>query len=311
MDISQSKITTWRLCRKQYYYKYIMKLEKKFKPYPLLRGSLIHEMLEEHYLGNDPWIKYDSFLQDNEKTLRLNPEEYKTMPRDTQLLMGGYFDFYEDEDINPIKVEYEFRSKLVKNIYLVGKMDVVARSQKLNWMVEHKCHNIIPTGSVVPFQNIQNALYIDVYNKENKKKIDGTLWNYLWGKSPTRPQLLKNGTMSKRSIQITWSMYRKSLREAKLNPKDYMDMKMQLKGNENLFYQRKFVPLNKTLTESIVEDTKTTALEIQKYAGKDQTRNLGRHCDYCEFKYLCLAQLKGLDDNYIIKADFKIKEKKK
>lgn len=310
MDVSQSKIKTWRQCRKQYYYKYVMKITKKFKPFPLLRGSIIHEMMESHYKGKDPWKSYKLSMKEHAKAIRLNPEEYGSMPEDLKMMMEGYFKFYKNEKLKPMRVEYEFRTKLVNDIFITGKIDLIARDQKLNWMVEHKCHNVIPSGSIVPYSNLQSALYVWVWNKEEDKKLDGVMWNYLSGKVPSRPQLLKNGEMSRRSSGTTWTIYRDELLKAGLDPKDYRDMREQLAGNEEQFFQRKFVTINKTMMKNIVEDTKTTALEIQKYAGKDQTRNLGRHCDYCEFKNLCVAQLKGLDDNYILKADFMKKEKK-
>lgn len=312
MDLSQSKIKTWRNCRKQYYYKYVMKITSKFKPEPLMRGSVLHEMLEAHYKGQDPWKKYKQFMKENEKAIRVHPEEYGHLPHNVKVMMEGYFDFYEDEKIKPLLVEYEFRTKLIDKIYLTGKIDMVAKEkkQKLTCTVEHKSHNTIPSGGMVPYANLQSSVYNWVLKKEEGMKIDGMMWNYILAKPPSVPQLLKNGEMSRRSSGTTWPVYLAELKKNKLNPKDYSDMKKSLKGNEENYYQRKIIPLSPTLIDNILEDTKMTAREIDKYAGIDQTRNLGRHCDYCEFKNLCIAQLKGLDDNYILKADFTKREKK-
>lgn len=310
MEVSQSKIKTWRACRQAYHYKYVEKLTKKFKPMPFMRGEIIHNMLEAHYLGNDPWKFFKKSLKEHEKALRLNPEEYGDLPGNLKILMEAYFEFYKKEKLKVISVEEEFRTKLVGNIYIVGKKDLVAQEKGLNWLMEHKCHNKIPDGSMIPYANLQSAIYVWEHNTNNKTQLDGIMWNYLWGKPPSMPKILKSGEMTRRSSQLTWPMYKNALKQNKLNPNDYLDVKDELAGNESLYFQRKPIPLNKNLIKNIVEDAKVTAQEIQKLAGKDKTRNLGYNCEKCEFKNLCMAQLKGLDTNFIIKSDFKRRDDK-
>ncbi len=310
MDVSQSKIKTWRQCRMQYHYKYILKLTRKHKPYPFMRGSILHNMLEAHYKGQDAWKPYREACKRYEKLFRIEREEYGDLPKDLKVLMDGYFAFYKKDELTPLEIEKEFRVKLVGNIFLCGKIDMIARAQKLKWMTEHKCHNTIPSGSLVPYTNLQSNSYVWAYEKETGKALDGICWNYLWGKPATKPKLLKNGVMSTRKTTLTWPMFRQALIDAKLEPTDYLKVKQELAGNEANFYQRKFIPIDKKLTENILEDTKATALEIEKLAGKDKTRNIGFHCDKCEYRKPCEAQLRGLDYNYILKADF-IERKKK
>lgn len=309
LEVSQSKIKTWRRCRQAYDYKYIQKLTKKFKPMPFLRGDIIHQMLEAHYLGKDPWKPYKKLIKKNEKPLRIYQEEYGDLPENVKILMKGYFEHYEDEKLKPIKVEYEFRTKLIGNIYINGKIDLIAKHQKMNWLGEHKCHNNIPNSSIAPVANIQSPLYLWAYEKEEGKELDGVLWNYLLGKPLSTPELLKNGEMSRRSSNTTWSLYKKALKDAKLDPADYDDMREKLSGNEDLIYQRKFIPKNQVIIDNVIEDFQATALEIQKLAGKDTTKNLSYDCDRCEFKMLCMAQLQGHDYNFILKSDFKKREK--
>ena len=116
--------------------------------------------------------------------------------------------------------------------------------------------------------------------------------------------------MSRKKTSTTWAVYRAELKAHGLKPKDYFDMKEQLKGNEELIYQRKYISANQSIIDSVVEDTTHTAKEMEKLGGVDTTRNLSWDCDRCEFKNLCLAQLQGLDDNYILKSDFKRRKKK-
>lgn len=308
-EVSQSKLNTWRSCRNQYHYKYVAKLTRKNKPYPFMRGTIIHDMLEAHYKKKDPWKPYKEAVEQHSKLFRVEREEYGDLPTDLRNLMVGYFEFYKKDTLQVLEVEREFRVKLKSDIFLVGKMDLIAKTQGLKWLTEHKCHNVIPSGSTVSYTNLQSSLYEWAYNKETGKSVDGILWNYLLGKPASKPKLLKDGSMSRRQLTTTWPIYRQALKDAKLEPSDYLDVKKSLVGMENTFYQRKFLPTNQQMTKSIVEDTIITATEIQKAAGKDRTRNLGRHCDFCEFKNLCLSELKGLDTDYMIKANFKVREK--
>lgn len=310
-NISQSKINCWRTCHNQYHYKYILYLQRKHKNYPFMRGTIVHDMLEQHYLKRDPWKPYNQAMKEYSKLFRVEREEYGDLPNDLKALMEGYFAFYKKEDLKPIDVEREFKVRLVNNIFMKGKIDLVAKSQGLKWITEHKVHNQIPNGSTVPYTNLQASIYTWAYREATGKTVDGVLWNYMLGKAPSKPQVLKNGTMSKRHTATTWPIYRQAVKDAGLDVRDYLDVKKKLKDNELNFYQRKFLPIDERMTKNILEDTKITALEIQKNAGKDRTKNLGRHCDYCEFKNLCLSELKGLDTKHIIKADFKKQEKKK
>lgn len=309
-EVSQSKLNTWRTCRNLYHYKYVMRLERKSKAMPLMRGTIVHEMLEAHYKGKNPWKPYEVAIKKYSKLFRVEREEYGDLPTDIKSLMLGYFSFYKNEDLKPLKVEYDFRVKLPSTkIFLVGKIDLIATSQGLKWITEHKCRNNIPSGSVIPYANLQASSYTWAYKEETGEKIDGVLWNDLWGKPATKPQMLKNGTMSKRHSSTTWPVYRQALIENNLEPSDYFDVKKQLKGNENQFYQRKFLPIDQRMTKSILDDTVITSLEIERLKGKDRTRNLGYHCDRCEMKDLCMAELKNLDAEFIIKAKYQVRDK--
>lgn len=59
-----------------------------------------------------------------------------------------------------------------------------------------------------------------------------------------------------------------------------------------------------------MEDTTSTAIEILNHGHQLKDRNLGRDCSWCSYKSICQAELMGLDVDYIIKADYEIKEKR-
>ena len=55
MKVSQSKVKMWRQCKFAYHCKHVEKLRKKTKSRPLTFGTLVHEMLEAHANGDDPF----------------------------------------------------------------------------------------------------------------------------------------------------------------------------------------------------------------------------------------------------------------
>lgn len=276
---------------------------------PFLRGDIVHQMIEAHYKKEDPWAVFNKMIEENCDLLRIHAEEYGDLEGLLRTLMTGYFKHYKKEDLKAVSIEGEFKTEIAKGIYLNGKRDMIGISQGMRWMVEHKCHNIIPTSSAVPYHNTQSSIYVWTYNREHEKKVDGVMWNYLLGKPLPRPQLLKNGTLSKKITKTTWAVYKEEIKRHGLKLKDYYDVREQLLGNEEQVYQRQIVPNNEKMMDTIVEDMITSAREMEKLGGKDTSRNIDRHCDYCEFKNLCFAQLKGLDDNFILKSDFKRREK--
>ena len=56
MKVSQSKIKTWRQCKRAYWFKYVENLRKKTKSRPLEFGTIVHEMLTGH-AKRKGWLK--------------------------------------------------------------------------------------------------------------------------------------------------------------------------------------------------------------------------------------------------------------
>ena len=317
LEIHQSGLKLWRRCHKAYEYKYIQNLQKRHTPNALLRGTIVHAMIEAKAKKEDPWEVFDNYIAENHKIFT-EEEEYFGMEEMVSDIMEGYFSYYKDDDLIPYPItkegetryaEHSFSVPLIpeENIYFGGVIDMIVQDSKGRiWLMDHKTHKTLPKGDL-SYLNIQSNLYAWAMSQlDHLPNPEGMIWNYIRWKQPTKPQLLKNGSLSKSSkIDTTWGIYKKAIREAGLDPKDYEDVKESLEGKEEDFYVRHYLPFNEHIQKAILSDTKITALEIKRNAGKIRDRNLTRDCSWCEFYSICQAELKGLDTSTILKFDFK------
>ena len=317
LEIHQSGLKNWRHCHRLYYYKYVLNLEKRHKPNALVRGTIVHAMIEAKAKHEDPWEVFDQFIHDNYKVFQ-EEQEYFGMEEMISDIMEGYFSYYKNDDLRPypikhpegIKVaEHKFSVPLIpeEGIWFEGTIDMIVEDDHDRiWLMDHKTHKTLPKGDVA-YLNIQSNLYGWAMEKLNNfPKPEGMIWNYIRWKQPTKPELLKNGSLSKSSkIDTTWGIYKKAIREAGLDVNDYKDMEETLRGKEEDFYVRHYLPFNKNVQNNILEDAKCTALEILKNAGKIKDRNITRDCSWCEFYPLCQAELKNLDTSTMLKFEYK------
>lgn len=306
-EVHQSHIKCYLRCRQQEHYRYRENLQRRKRPNPLIRGTIIHEMIEYRAGGKSPNIPLRAAEKEYAKLFREEKEEYGDLIGDIRLLMNHYFKWYDRDPIKPIKIkgksaEHSFKVDLCKGIVLGGKIDLVGELRdERRWIVDHKSHKTLPKGDIY-YSDIQGILYAWAFPIQYKMKVDGVVWNYIRFKSPTIPEVLKNGEMSRRQIDTLWPVYSDALISEGLNPKDYDDMKTKLEGNEASFFQRAYMPAHKSLITTVLEETKEIAQEMKQQ--KKPVRHLGRHCTWCEFYELCQAELRGYDAAAIRRVKF-------
>lgn len=315
MEVHQSRLKSWRLCHAQHDYKYNQKLIKRRPRKPLLRGSTVHRIIEYDINGLDPWVPFEEFKKQYKKLFLEQQEEYGDLPELVKRMMEEYFKWYKKDPIKWIsvergkpKAEYKFVVPLTSSINLGGKIDAVGQSKdKLRWLVDHKNNKTIPTGDII-YSDIQTVLYAWALLQKGIH-IDGVMWNYIRAKAPSAPELLKNGDLSRRkNIDTTWGVYKQAIKDNGLKVKDYKDMEEHLQGKENDFFQRVYIPLDKSVMKTIVSDARVTAREIKRKGTRDKVRTFGRHCDWCDFKDLCQAELRSLDAKFIRKTLYMVKK---
>lgn len=320
LEVHQSSLKTWRRCHRCYHYKYILKLEKRKKANALVRGTIVHAMIEAKAYKKDPWEIFDRFIEENHQVFQ-EEEEYFGIEEMISDIMEGYFSYYKNDNLKPYPVldkdgekrlaEIKFSVPLVEElgIYFGGTIDMIVSDEKDRiWLMDHKTHKTLPKGDIA-YLNPQSNLYSWAMPLAGLPDPEGMIWNYIRWKAPTKPTFLKDGSLSKSSkIDTTWAIYKKAIKEAGLDIKKYEDMKEVLKGKEEDFYIRHYLPINKKVQKNIVEDAKVTAIEILNHSQSIKDRNITRDCSWCEFYTLCQAELKGLDLSTMMKFEYKVRE---
>jgi len=316
IEVSFSELKSWRRCQTMHNFKYVKKLQKKSKSLPLYKGSVTHSCLEYHYRGLDWKDAWKIFRKEFSKLLSEERAAYGDLPSEVSRMMKGYVAHYKndewevvtDEEGKPI-VEREFKIRIPNTrIVIKGIIDLVVKDRYGIWVVDHKTLKKDPPSNEARMSDVQTTLYFWVVLTLCKewgieaKKLRGAIFNYIRTEPPKEPELLKNGTMSKRQIDTCWMFYKSSLVKAGLDPKDYSDMKKKLEGSEARFYHRHRMDKPKTLMKMLLQEAVFTAYQIEAFSGM-VARTLDKSCEWgCDYKDLCYAELQGFDTDGLIKT---------
>lgn len=309
MSVSQSQIKSWRRCKRAHWYKYIQHLGKIVRAAPLLRGTILHKMIETKLQKGDPMKVLAEHEKENRRALRENPEEYgETFIEDIRRIFQGYERAYRSDPYKVIHLEKKGEVELPNGYHLKYIVDAIVKDKNGRlWLLDRKSHKNIPDDKA-RFSDIQLVLYYWAWNLEHpKEQVDGIIWDYLRTKPPTIPEQLKNGELTRRkNLDTDYFTYATEVANKGLNPKDYEEILLDLKARGSRdFFER--VPLpspTKEVVKSIVEDAAETAEEIAELGEKAKARNLTRDCSWCEFFDLCHAELRGLDASFVRKTKY-------
>lgn len=318
-EVSQSMEKNWRRCKRLYWYRYILLLRRRRPILQLIRGTMLGKCLDALALlrlnkkapawrkALEPFRKeYDKLFAD-EKELYGDPisEVERIVTRYESLYANDGLTYQKGPDGNPF--ELPVRVDIAPGIVFTGHIDKMPiDKQGRVWDLDHKSHKKIPSPDD-RFRDIQQVLYQWAMPLSGYPKPSGVIWDYLRTKAPTVPEQLKSGELSQRKdMDTTWEIYSAEIARLKLNPRDYKKMEEILKPRGQMdFFERVQLPSpSHVLVRTVVEETRTTAIEIKKSGGVDKTRSIDYTCNRCEFFNLCQAELRGLDNSYILKSEY-------
>ena len=109
---SYSEISTYKQCRKKYYFSYVENLRSTTKSEPLVMGSSYHKKLEQI-------IKDGDFEKTNDKTD----------------VMASVWEKHIYPQLDIVESEKYFDTEITKDLNIVGYVDGVCRN---GWQIEHK-----------------------------------------------------------------------------------------------------------------------------------------------------------------------------
>lgn len=274
-------------------------------------GSLVHSCLESYFRSG-------SYLPEIRKW---RDKEFKLLPNEEQILNGdiiplvktllrGYISLWKKMDLEMIWVEKEFEVEIAPGIFLIGKIDGLAKDKSFTWLVEHKTCKKMP-GEEVRMFDTQAILYSKVLNELGEDAHNGVIWDYIRTKLPVKPELLaKGGLSTRKNIDTTPEVYLAEIKRHGFDPENYTNILSELEDKRSSFYRQVRLPLNKNFAEVIWNEAIITAqllqeLEERHYNGEEVfTRNLTRDCSWCDYSSLCHAELRGEDTEYLLRHDF-------
>jgi len=312
MEVSNSKIKAWRRCHKMFHYKYNEKIEKKKPEAPLIKGKIIHEIIETSLNGGD-WKEVLDDYHKVYKNLFLEEQEvYGNLIEELTQIMEQYFQYYQDdleylEGEGGKKAEFNFELPLTDGLVFEGVVDSVGRDdQGRVWLVERKTFKKNIPSETVRFTDVQTSLYYWALPSFGFPQPDGILWDYIRTKPPAIPQVLKSGRLSQReNIDTTREVYYQAIVDNGEDPEHYAKILNLLEGREDRFYRRIYLPAPDPIVQQIIADLKQTALEIKHLGDTASARNITRDCDWCSYYSLCQAELRGLDVEFIREREYK------
>lgn len=272
-------------------------------------GTIMHQMAEAHFEGQDPFKVLDQIEIDNGKMFRKEVEMYGNIILDMRDIMADYFDFYQGS-VKPVKgpdgrlSEHEFRIEIDDLLWFTGKIDAVVKAKKMRWLEEHKTFNRMPSEDD-RWRSVQGGTYVKALEMLDWPTIDGILWDYVSSKAPSVPtEVLQNGSYSLRKINTLTTRLERWIRDEKLKKADYKKLFDEAKANRASYFVRLFMPLRPRVVDNIWDDFVDTARDIQENHGKRKDQNIGWACKMCDYQPLCKAQAHGTDVEWVLKREY-------
>lgn len=313
INISQSKVKSWRNCRRQYHYKFVLMIQKKVPKRPFMFGGIVHQICEADFERQD-WVSILEGIElDKKKLFRKERDMYGNIILDIRDIMTDYFAYWEDHPsaVKPIKhggrrSEHEFRIELDDGLWFTGKVDAVVKSKGLRWVMEHKTFSRMPSEDD-RWRSVQAAVYFRALEMIGFEGLDGVLWDYVSSKPPGAPgELTPTGKLSTKRIDSTPSRILRWMKEEGKKKRDPGVLKLMNDAETNLRnrFLRIYSPVKKRVVDIIWEDFLDTAHEIQDLHGKKKDQNVGRHCTWCDYQPLCRAEATGGDLDWILEREY-------
>lgn len=306
--VRYSMVRSYRRCPRQFWFKYRRNIQRKKPLPPLLKGTILHEMLDQRAKQWRPMNVLNQYQKAYGNLLREEQELYGDLLPEMERIYTGYDRRYAQDGWKYEASEELLQTELTKKIRFVGHLDKRVIADSRRWIVDHKCKKDIP-GEEERFNDYQILLYLWAHNRESEDKAEGIIWDYLRTKAPRVPEELKKGGLSQaKNIDTDYETYTRELRRLRIDPTPYREFLADLKErSERKFFVRIQLPApSKEQTDNVVNDFIATAETM--LADKKFPRSLDRSCSWCEYSRICGAQLRGLDASFIEKSEYEERE---
>lgn len=313
MQTSYSQQRTVLRCPKKFEYHYVRKIRPKRDDDKFLLGRAVHEFLDIYYgtqIEGPRDAAFLSALRTFEDYTKENFPNDDSALEQAELAEGIVKHYHEwasqNDNFNVLGTEIPFEVKIADSTW-TGRFDGVIEVGGKLWIMEHK------TAKQVKTEHVLRDKQISAYVLAAKKlgiEVEGVVYNTLKKALPQKPAVLKSGKLSKaKNANITYDTYMQAINELDHDPDSYGDILDGLKGLENPFFQREFVPRTEENSKAVLQDVRAT--ELLKYTMIQNNlfpRNDTKDCSWdCPFNELCLAEAEGNETTVLFRDQYAIK----
>lgn len=333
---NQSAVASYLRCKHQWYLATVERLVPRVTRPALQLGTLVHKGIEAAlYMSvetadwNDPQNQDDAYFGVIENAvsgeLQAYLEQHKLFNEEIEELMKLALkatriahrsaanllkDFEPIEIGGELAIEFRVTVPVKKNkVYdhFHGTIDLVARERQsgMLWLIDHKVR-----GTLQPIEdeevNIQMVAYQYALLKTYGIKTVGSIAHQIFSELPAEPKVNKNGEISKAACKTDWATYRAAVVREGQNPDDYLEMAQKLQEVEFWRYSRAYRS-EREITNVWQEIILNTASDMARKV-KRLPRSLSAwNCKGCQFRTLCLEELRGGDIEYLKATDFQVR----
>lgn len=315
--ISYSEMETFSSCRQKHFWSYKEGLSPKGVQAALDFGSAGHAALEAYYTQQD-WRKAlqtwkDAHIthfienalpqsEEDDEGVELEGVSVESIVAIAEQVVDRYILKYgaEDKYWTVLEVEKKFHIPIPNTDYiLTGVWDLLIQdAEGRTWLVDHK----FPVSAFRDDQALELDAQIGIYQwaaREYGHDTIGFIYNQILAKLPALPKVLatKNklngGKISTSELYTDWETFAQFVTDNGEKPEDYWSgMYPKLSGKR--FYDRRYVYRHQTEIENFGKQLQTRIRDMERITPDLVYMEPSKYgCNYCPFKGLCLATLRG------------------
>lgn len=315
---THSMLKTMRMCPRQAYYKYILRLKPQVLGRPLRFGTWMHFLLEAYYKGEDWEAKHRELTAKFGQLFDEEKEAIGDLPRDCMRTFKSYLWHYKEDPWKVHEVEMMVEVPLPDGSVYRLRLDMLIEDQYGLWIVDHKNHKVLPKHDF-RILDAQSALYIWAVTRAGYD-IQGHIWNYLRSKPPTMPELTKTtGKISRiNTIDTDYYTLARGIKSLGVDPNEYAAKLRALKAMQyrdgepqtSPFFRRDRLEKTPRMLRQVASEAYQTHLRMHNYHWDQPNkieRNPGNHCQFmCSYNDVCTAELFVGNADNLIRSRYKV-----
>ena len=297
----------WKNCHYDHYQKYVNRLVPKGKSNALVRGNMIHDLLETYYNYENwkkQWQKLSKEFYDS--NIREEIDYYGDIPKMSFDLVESYINFWEQDDVNQetLSNEARFEIHLFDNVYLEGYIDRILFDKDGNiYVKDYKTFSRMPDMASLRY-NFQSAIYIYALQQYGYP-VKGMVWDIIRAKQPTYPKLTAGGVVSKAKIDTTPEVMYRGMLELGATEEEAREAASEIDGSD--FFRRYIIKVNQHTLDYLWKDVIDTARQI--IDNQESMKDMNLKTTFKSHYYtLWEAEASGIDVDYVKRTQYLVRE---